>query len=463
MNLIPSNRVKRLHFVGIGGAGMSGIAEVLHENGFVVTGSDTGDGPAIQYLKDLGLLIYPEHAAKNVENADLLVYSSAVKMDNPEIVEAKARRIPVIRRAEMLGELMRLKYTLAVSGTHGKTTTTSMLGSIWEAAGEDPTVIVGGIVKGKGSGAKVGRGRYLIAESDEFDRSFLSMMPSSAIITNIDREHLDTYGDLEAIKDAFVAFANKVPFYGQVVVCIDNPNIQSVLSRFTKPVVTYGFSRQATYRADSFYSEGGVSHFEVFKNSESLGGFTLKIPGRHNVLNATAAIALSQEENIPLEVTRKALSEFTGVKRRFEFIGEERGILVYDDYAHHPTEAAATLQGARDAFPDKRILVVFQPHLYTRTRDQYEAFAEVFAGCDELLACEIYKAREQPIPGISGKLISDSAVSRGHQNAHFVGNRENAEKILLKDARPGDLVLFMGAGDVWKSERPFLEALMRNG
>lgn len=461
MNLIPSNRVKKLHFVGIGGAGMSGIAEVLHENGFIVSGSDCGEGPAIEYLKSLGLVIYPSHEAKNVEGADLLVYSSAVSMDNPEIVEAKARRIPVIRRAEMLGELMRLKYTLAVSGTHGKTTTTSMLGAIWEAAGEDPTVIVGGVVKGKGSGAKVGRGRYLIAESDEFDRSFLSMMPSSAIITNIDREHLDTYGTLDAVKDAFVAFANKVPFYGQVVVCIDNPNIQSVLSRFTKPVVTYGFSRQAMYRADNVQMANGISHFEVFKNNESLGIFSLRIPGKHNVLNATATIALSHEENIPLEVVRKTLSEFTGVKRRFEFVGEARGISVYDDYAHHPTEVAATLQGAREMFPESRIRVVFQPHLYTRTRDQYETFAEVFAGCDELLVCEIYKARERPIPGISGKLISDSATSRGHQNARFVETKENAIELLKRDARPGDLVLFMGAGDIWKAERPFLEALKK--
>lgn len=463
MNLIPSNRVKKLHFVGIGGAGMSGIAEVLHENGFVVTGSDSGDGPAIEYLKDLGLVIYSKHEAKNVEGADLLVYSSAVTMDNPEIVEAKARRIPVIRRAEMLGELMRLKYTLAVSGTHGKTTTTSMLGAIWEAAGEDPTVIVGGVVKGKGSGAKVGRGRYLIAESDEFDRSFLSMMPSSAIITNIDREHLDTYGTLDAVKDAFVAFANKVPFYGQVVVCIDNPNIQSVLSRFTKPVVTYGFSRQAMYRADNLQVHGGVSRFDVFRNGEKLGNFSLRIPGKHNVLNATATVALSHEENIPVDVVRKALSEFTGVKRRFELVGEANEVLVYDDYAHHPTEAFATLQGARDSFPDRRIVVVFQPHLYTRTRDQYEAFAEVFANCDELLVCEIYKAREQPIPGISGKLISDSAISRGHQNARFVGSKEDAVEILKKDTKPGDLVLFMGAGDIWKAERPFLEALKTNG
>lgn len=459
MNLIPSNRVKRLHFVGIGGAGMSGIAEVLHENGFIVTGSDSGDGPAIGYLKDLGLTIYPRHEARNVEGADLLVYSSAIAKDNPELLEAKARRIPVIRRAEMLGELMRLKYTLAVSGTHGKTTTTSMLGEIWEAAGEDPTVIVGGVVKGKGSGAKVGRGRYLIAESDEFDRSFLSMMPSSAIITNIDREHLDTYGTLDAVKDAFVAFANKVPFYGQVVVCIDNPNIQSVLSRFTKPVVTYGFSRQAMYRADNLRVQNGISRFDVFRNNELLGDFEIRIPGKHNVQNATATIALSNEENIPLKTVRKALAEFTGVKRRFEFVGEAGGVLVYDDYAHHPTEVLATLQGARDTFPDRRIVVVFQPHLYTRTRDQYEAFAEVFANCDELLVCEIYKAREQPIPGISGKLISDTAIARGHQNARFAGSKEEALEILKKEVRAGDLVLFMGAGDIWKEEHPLLEAL----
>ena len=447
--------------MGIGGAGMSGIAEVLFENGFVVTGSDTGDGPSIEYLKELGIPIFPSHEAKNVENADLLVYSSAVQMDNPEIVEAKSRRIPVIRRAEMLGELMRLKYTLAVSGTHGKTTTTSMLGSIWEAAGEDPTVIVGGVVKGKGSGAKVGRGRYLIAESDEFDRSFLSMMPSSAIITNIDREHLDTYGTLDAIKDAFVAFANKVPFYGQVVVCIDNPNIQSVLTRFTKPVVTYGFSRQAMYRAENVRVEQGVSHFDVLKNNQLLGEFSIRIPGKHNVLNATATVALSHEENIPLEIVRRAPSELTGVKRRFEWIGEAAGVMVYDDYAHHPTETAATLQGARDTFPDKRIVVVFQPHLYTRTRDQYETFAEVFANCDELLTLEIYKAREKPIPGISGKLIVDSAIARGHQNAKFVETKENALAVLTQDVRPGDLVLFMGAGDIWKMERPFLEALKK--
>ncbi|WP_288801734.1 cyanophycin synthetase, partial [uncultured Fibrobacter sp.] len=261
--------------------------------------------------------------------------------------------------------------------------------------------------------------------------------------------------------DAFVAFANKVPFYGQVVVCIDNPNIQSVLTRFTKPVVTYGFSRQAMYRAENVRVEQGVSHFDVLKNNQLLGEFSIRIPGKHNVLNATATIALSHEENIPLEIVRRALSEFTGVKRRFEWIGEAAGVMVYDDYAHHPTETAATLQGARDTFPDKRIVVVFQPHLYTRTRDQYETFAEVFANCDELLTLEIYKAREKPIPGISGKLIVDSAIARGHQNAKFVETKENALAVLTQDVRPGDLVLFMGAGDIWKMERPFLEALKK--
>ncbi len=459
MNIIPSNRIQRLHMVGIGGAGMSGIAEVLHENGFIVTGSDTGEGPVIQYLKGLGIRVDSTHEGKNVEGADLLVYSSAVKMDNPEIVEAKARRIPVIRRAEMLGELMRLKYTLAVSGTHGKTTTTSMLGSIWEAAGEDPTIIVGGVVKGKGSGAKVGRGNYLIAESDEFDRSFLSMMPTSAIITNIDADHLDTYKDIEEIKDAFVAFANKVPFYGQVVVCIDEPNIQAVLSRLIKPVVTYGFSRQAMYRVENLHFEKGRPYFEVIRNGASLGEFELKVPGRHNVLNATAAIALSVEENIPVETARQALAEFIGVKRRFEFIGEAKNILVYDDYAHHPTESAATLLGVREAFPERRVIVVFQPHLFTRTRDQHEAFGSAFAHCDMLLVCDIYKARELPIPGITGNLVAESAIARGHRDARFIGAKENAIEILRKEAQPNDLVIFMGAGDVWKLEKSFLEAL----
>lgn len=457
MNFMNRKRIQRLHFVGIGGAGMSGIAEVLHENDFVVTGSDPGDSDAIQYLRSLGIHIESTHNAKNVEGTDLVIYSSAVQQDNPELVEAKARRIPIIRRAEMLGELMRLKYTLAIAGTHGKTTTTSMVGTIWEKAGLDPTVIVGGVVKGKGSGAKVGRGSYLIAESDEFDRSFLSMMPSSAIITNIDEDHLDTYKNIDEIKSAFVEFANKVPFYGQVIICLDDLNVQSILSRLTKPIVTYGFSRQAMYRIDNVKFELGISAFDVYKHNEFLGSFKVQIPGRHNILNATAAIALAVEEQIPLNVITEAISSFEGVRRRFEYMGDYKGTLVFNDYAHHPTEVAATLQGFRDAFKDRRLIVVFQPHLFTRTRDHHDAFGTAFGNCDILFGCDIYPAREKPIEGVTGKLVVQSALDRGHRDARFIGARENVLDALKKELTSKDLVVFMGAGNIWSLGKELLE------
>ncbi len=457
MKFMNRKRIQRLHFVGIGGAGMSGIAEVLHENGFIVTGSDTGDGEPIQYLKKLGVHIDSIHEAKNVENADLVVYSSAVHQDNPELVEAKTRRIPIIRRAEMLGELMRLKYTLAIAGTHGKTTTTSMVGAIWEKAGLDPTVIVGGIVKGKGSGAKVGRGSYLIAESDEFDRSFLSMMPSSAIITNIDEDHLDTYKNLEEIKNAFVEFANKVPFYGQAIVCLDDPNVQSILSRLTKPIITYGFSRQAMYRIENLRPDQGYFAFDVYKNNEFLSSFKIKIPGRHNILNATASIALAVEEQVPLNFISEAISSFEGVHRRFEYMGDYKGALVYNDYAHHPTEVAATLQGFREAFPDRRLIVVFQPHLFSRTRDHHESFGTAFGNCDILFGCDIYPAREKPIEGVTGGLVVQSALNRGHRDARFIGAKENALSALKKELTEKDIVVFMGAGNVWLLGKELLE------
>ncbi|HHX14841.1 MAG TPA: UDP-N-acetylmuramate--L-alanine ligase [Fibrobacter sp.] len=457
MKFINRKRIQRLYFVGIGGAGMSGIAEVLHENGFIVTGSDTGDGEAIQYLKKLGIHIDPVHSPENVIDADLLIYSSAVQQDNPEIVEAKQRRIPIIRRAEMLGELMRLKYTLAIAGTHGKTTTTSMVGAIWEKADLDPTVIVGGVVKGKGSGAKVGRGSYLIAESDEFDRSFLSMMPSSAIITNIDEDHLDTYKNLDEIKSAFVEFANKVPFYGQVVVCLDDLNVQSVLSRLTKPLVTYGFSRQAMYRIENLSFNNGSPVFEIHKNGKLLCDFKLQIPGRHNVLNATAAIALAVEEQISLDVIQSAIASFEGVKRRFEFMGDRNGVYVFNDYAHHPTEVTATLQGFREAFPDRRLVVVFQPHLFSRTKDHHEAFGTAFGNCDVLFCSDIYPAREKPIEGVSGNLVVQSALDRGHLDARFVGAKEYILPALKEELKENDIVVFMGAGNIWQLGKELLE------
>ena len=457
MQINDCKRVRRLHMVGIGGAGMSGIAEVLHENGFVVTGSDMGEGSVIDYLKHLGIRVDSKHEAKNVENADLVVYSSAIPYDNPELVEARARRIPVIRRAEMLGELMRMKYTLAISGTHGKTTTTSIVGEIWEAAGLDPTIIVGGVVKGKGSGAKVGKGDYLIAESDEFDRSFLSMMPSSAIVTNIDADHLDTYENIDEIKEAFVQFVNKIPFYGQAILCIDDPNVQQIYSKVRKPVITYGFSRQAKYHIDNLRFEKGYPHFEIFNDGNSLGEFQLQIPGRHNVLNATAAVALAMEEGIDVEVARRAVAAFEGVQRRFEFLGEKNDVLVFDDYAHHPTEATATLQGFRDAFPGRRVIVAFQPHLFSRTRDQHDAFGSAFANCDVLLCTDIYPARERPIEGVTGALVSDSALAFGHRNARFVGDQMNLLPILKEELKPGDVVVLMGAGNIWKLGQKILE------
>lgn len=457
MQINDCKRVRRLHMVGIGGAGMSGIAEVLHENGFVVTGSDMGEGSVIDYLKHLGIRVDSKHEAKNVEDADLVVYSSAIPYDNPELVEARARRIPVIRRAEMLGELMRMKYTLAIAGTHGKTTTTSIVGEIWEKAGLDPTIIVGGVVKGKGSGAKVGKGDYLIAESDEFDRSFLSMMPSSAIVTNIDADHLDTYENIDEIKEAFVQFVNKIPFYGQAILCIDDPNVQQIYSKVRKPVITYGFSRQAKYHIDNLRFEKGYPHFEIFNDGVSLGEFQLQIPGRHNVLNATAAVALAMEEGIDIEVARRAVAAFEGVQRRFELIGEKNDILVFDDYAHHPTEATATLQGFRDAFPERRVIVAFQPHLFSRTRDQHDAFGSAFANCDVLLCTDIYPARERPIEGVTGALVSDSALAFGHRNARFVGDQQNLLPILKEELRPGDVVVLMGAGNIWKLGQKILE------
>jgi len=455
--LIPNNRIHKTYFIGIGGAGMSGIAELLHHNGFEVSGSDMQESTQTAYLQNLGIKIFIGHKAENVSNVELVVYSSAVQEGNPEMERAKELGIPIIRRAEMLGELMRLKYTLAIAGTHGKSSTTSLVGSILEMAGEDPSVIVGGIVQGKGSGATIGKGSYLVAESDEFDHSFLRMMPSSAIITNIDADHLDTYKDLDDIKNAFAEFANKVPFYGQVILCIDDIGCQSILSKLTKPVITYGFSPQATYSIKNCrHSENG-SEFSVYRRGNLLGEFSIRLLGKHNVQNATGAIALAMEESIPVEISKKALAEFAGVKRRMEFKGKARGALVFDDYAHHPTEVAASLSAFRESFPDKRIIAVFQPHLYSRTKDHAEEFGTVFLGSDILLVCDVYGAREEPIEGISGKLIFDFAHARGHKNVRFIGAKENALEILRSEIKSDDLIVTMGAGNITLLSAKILE------
>ena len=457
--LIPNNRIHRTYFIGIGGAGMSGIAELLYHNGFEVSGSDMQESAQTDYLQNLGIKIFRGHRAENVSDAELAVYSSAVRADNPEIRHARELGIPVIRRAEMLGELMRLKYTLAIAGTHGKSSTTSLVGSIFEKAGEDPSVIVGGIVQGKGSGTTIGKGSYLVAEADEYDHSFLRMMPSSAIITNIDTDHLDTYRDLDDIKNAFAEFANKVPFYGQIVLCLDDAGCQDILSRLSKPVITYGFSPQATYSVkQSRYSEKG-SEFSVYRNGEFLDDFSIRLLGRHNIQNAVGALALATEESIPVEISKKALAEFAGVKRRMEFKGMVEGALLFDDYAHHPTEVAASLSAFRESFPNRRIITVFQPHLYSRTKDHAEEFGTVFLGSDVLLVCDIYGAREEPLEGISGKLVFDFAHARGHKNARFIGAKENALGILIEEIKGDDLIVLMGAGNITSLSAKILEAI----
>jgi len=456
---IPNKRIRKTHFIGIGGAGMSGIAEVLHHNGFEVAGSDMQESVQTKYLQTIGVKVFIGHEAENVVGAEIVVYSSAVHSDNPEMQYAKEHNIPIIRRAEMLGELMRLKYTLAVAGTHGKSSTTSLLGSILETAGEDPTVIVGGIVQGKGSGATIGKGTYLAAESDEYDRSFLQMQPSSALITNIDSDHLDTYKNLDEIKNAFVQFANKVPFYGQVVLCLDDVGCQSILSRLSKPVITYGFSPQATYSIKNCRYLANGTEFEVLHKGESIGEFSILLLGRHNVQNAVGALALATEESVPVEFSRKALAAFEGVKRRMEFKGKAKDVQVFDDYAHHPTEIAATLDAFRNAFPESRIIVVFQPHLYSRTRDHAEEFGMVFGNSDLLLVCDIYGAREQAIEGITGELIFNYARSRGHKNARFIGAKENALNILKNEVKAGDLIITMGAGNITALSTQILEAI----
>lgn len=454
--MIPSTRIKRLHFIGIGGSGMSGIAEVLHENGFLITGSDMRESSVVDYLQSKGIAVYIGHNGKNIGEADIVVYSSAVKMDNPEIIEAKQNNIPVIRRADMLGELMRLKYTIAIAGTHGKTTTTSIIGNIWYEAKLDPTIIVGGILHNLGTGARLGGSKILIAEADEYDRSFLSMVPTLALITNIDEDHLDCYTDLEDIKKAFIQFANMVPFYGQVIACIDEQGVVDILPHITKPVVTYGFSKQADYRITNIFFEKGMSSFNIVYNDEDLGSFKISLMGKHNITNAAGAVAVALSEGITVDQIKIGLETFSGVKRRMEYLGEVNKAVLCDDYAHHPTEVAATLNGVRSLFPDRKITVVFQPHLYSRTRDHHENFASAFSECDNLYVVPIYGAREEPIEGISGKMIVDDAISRGHKHASYEEDWDKISNEIKEDSKEGDLIILMGAGDINKLSKKIL-------
>jgi len=451
-------RFKKLHFVGIGGAGMSGIAEILHNLGYAVTGSDNNPSEVTEYLHSLGINVFDRHAAENLSKVDVVVISSAVGPANPEVVEARRMGIPVIKRAEMLGELMRLKFSVGVAGTHGKTTTTSMIGRILTAARLHPTLIIGGVVTELGTGAALGKGDYLVAEADEYDRSILAMFPSMAVVLNIEPDHLDCYADMEDLCNSFLSYVNRVPFYGSAVVGLDDKNVRTLLPHITRPYVTFGFSSEADYHAAEIRREGGHSRFSVIRREELLGELRLRVPGRHNVANALAATAAATELDIPFETIAEALAGFTGVARRFERIGEANGIVVIDDYAHHPTEIKATLDTAREMFKG-RVIAVFQPHLYSRTRDFLGDFARVLATADHCILTDIYPAREAPIPGVTSEAIKVEAEKNGARNLIYVGVKENAVDKAAELARPGDVVLTIGAGSITHIRKSILERL----
>lgn len=448
--------------VGIGGIGMSSIAEVLLNRGYHVTGSDLQRSEVTDRLETLGATVYEGHRADNARDADVVVYSSAVKpKENPETEEAEHLRIPLIPRSVMLGELMRMQFGIGISGTHGKTTTTSMTGLVVTEGGFDPTIIVGGKVTVFGSNAVVGEGDIIVIEADEYDRTFLRLTPSLAVITNIEADHLDTYRDLEEIKTAFTQYANSVPFFGAAILCLDDPVVQEVVSNVDRRVTTYGTSRQAEIRAENVRQEALKTRFTVVHHREALGDVEIKTPGLHNVRNALAAVAVALELEIDFDKIRSGLAKFTGVQRRFQKIGEAGDILVIDDYAHHPTEINATLEAAHEGWADRRIVAVFQPHLYSRTRDFKEGFARAFFNADILVVTDVFGSREQPIEGVSGQLIADMAVRFGHRRVHYVADKAKLPVFLSELSRPGDTIITMGAGDIWRAGRKLLEELQQ--
>jgi len=449
-------KVRQVHFVGIGGIGMSGIAEVLLNLGYGVTGSDLTAGPVTRRLADLGGRVMLGHSPQNVGEADVVVISSAVKSDNVEVLEARRRQIPVIPRAEMLAELMRMKYGVAIAGSHGKTSTTSMVAQILSGSGLDPTIVIGGRLGILGSNAKLGKGDLLVAEADESDGSFLHLSPTLAVVTNIDAEHLDHYGNLQKLQDAFVDFLNKVPFYGTGIVCLDDPSIRQILPRLQRKVVTYGLSGNPDLRADPIEFREFTSNFEVFLRGKRLGAIALKVPGLHSISNALAAIGVGLELDLPFEWIASHLAQFHGADRRFQLKGQFDDILVIDDYGHHPAEIQATLLAARRGW-DRRIVVVFQPHRYSRAKALHAEFARSFRDCDVLLVTDIYPAGETPLPGVSGESLAEAIRREGHKDVTLVPDLQDVPAILEKRARAGDLLITMGAGSVWKAGEEYLK------
>lgn len=453
-------KVKHIHFVGIGGIGMSGLAELLINLGYEVSGSDLRATNVTRRLADLGGTMFEGHHQDYIEGADVVVYSSAVTTDNPELSEARDRHIPVIPRAEMLAELMRLKHGVAIAGAHGKTTTTSMVASILTCGQLDPTVVIGGRLDiWGGSNAKLGQGDILVAEADESDGSFLALSPTIAVVTNIDHEHMDHYGDMAAIRQTFIDFINKVPFYGTAILCLDNEEIQSVIPRLRKRCLTYGMSPQADLQGKDLEKEQWGTSLEVLYHGRSMGRLTVGIPGEHNVLNALAAAAVGLELELEIEVIKEGLRALGGLSRRFQVKGEKKGILLLDDYGHHPTEIMATLKTVKECWPDRRLVVAFQPHRYTRTRALLDRFAISFNDADILVVSPIYPAGEKPIEGVTAERLAQSIRDHGHKDVIHCPAQEDIVPTLINLVRPGDLVMTLGAGNIHREGDRLFEAL----
>ena len=449
---------QHIHFVGIGGIGMSGIAEVLLNLGFKVSGSDLKRSEATRRLEGLGGTVLYGHDEGNLGNADVVVVSSAVKPDNPEVVEAHRRLIPVIPRAEMLAELMRLKKGIAIAGTHGKTTTTSMVATVLSRAGIDPTVVIGGRLNSIGSNARLGQGEYMVAEADESDGSFLYLSPLVSVVTNIDPEHLDHYGDMDRMMDAYLDFMNKVPFYGLSVLCMDSRNIQLLLPKVRKRSVTFGMTPQADFQAVDVEFNGAETSFSVRYREKPLGRIRIGMPGLHNVYNALACTTTAMELDIPFAAVREALEGFSGIQRRFQLKGEVGGIMVVDDYGHHPEEIKATLRGAKEGW-DRRVIAVFQPHRYTRTRDLFDDFVTAFNEADAVVLTDIYPAGEEPIEGVSARRLFEAIDRHGHKDVSYIPDRMEIPAFLCGKAGRGDMVITLGAGNIWEVGDAILAAL----
>lgn len=456
-------KTQQVHFVGIGGIGMSGIAEVLLNLGYRVSGSDLEETPITRRLAELGATVVGFHSAENVGEADVVVVSSAVRPDNVEVEAARERKIPVIRRAEMLAELMRMKYGIAIAGTHGKTTTTSLVASVLSHGGLDPTIVIGGRLNVWGTNARLGQGRYLVAEADESDGSFLNLSPTVAVVTTIDEEHLDFYRDLAHLQETFLSFINKVPFYGLAVLCLDEPHIQELIPRIEKRVVTYGLSSQADFLGSEIERKGAETSYTARYQGRPLGRVRLQIPGVHNVLNSLAAVAVGLELDLDFGTIADALAEFGGIERRFQIKAELRGVMVVDDYGHHPAEVRATLKAAKDGWGERRLVVVFQPHRYSRTHYLLRDFFSAFNEADVLITTDIYPAGEAPIPGVSGRQIYEGVKMHGHRDVSYVEDVSDVLPLLEERLRPGDLLLTLGAGDVWKVGEALIASMGEDG